>query len=160
MWIVSSNRVRNEPPPVKLIYFPIPTTYDTAVTGTPGLADYGKLEADANGTLFGVAKWATTFVETGGTLNLLTAYKVGDLALQYVGQIQTRPTVVGYIEGAPPLPAENLTVDSPITPYKYLATSAITLTQVDNVEYSSTASRDRGIDQSYEAKYGFRPASI
>ena len=48
-------------------------------------------------------------------------YGVGELLVQYVGQVQTKPSLIGYIEGAPPLPSENLTVDSPITPYKYLA---------------------------------------
>ena len=47
-------------------------------------------------------------------------------------------------EGAPPLPSENLTVDSPITPYKYLAASTVTLTESDDVTYAYTAPREVG----------------
>jgi hypothetical protein len=119
------------------------TGYQATTDYTPAAADYSDVELDAGGVDVAVMKRAYAWV-SGGTLNAVTGYKVGDLVMQYVGQVQTKPTLIGYIEGAPPLPSENLTVDSPISPYKYLAASTITLTESDNTTVSYSAERDLG----------------
>ena len=120
---------------------------------TPVAAEYGQLIVDATGAASAVMSRAYAAVQNTA-LALVTDYQVGDLLMQYVGQVQTKPNLIGYIEGAPPLPAENLTVDSPITPYKYLAASTVTLTESDDVTYAYTASREVGSSTSMEGKIG------
>ena len=43
------------------------------------------------------------------TWELYPGFKVGDLNTIYAGQVQTAPSVIGFIEGAPPVPSENQT---------------------------------------------------
>jgi large repetitive protein len=61
-----------------------------------------------DGTRQGVLKRSYVYEGISG-MDDDTGYKVGDLERVYIGQVQTDPTVLGFIEGAPPLPSENLT---------------------------------------------------
>jgi len=122
---------------------------------TPVAAEYGQLIVDATGALSGLMSRAYGAVH-GGKLNLAKDYGVGELLPVYVGQVQTKPNLIGYIEGAPPLPSENLTVDSPLTPYKYLAASTTTLTESDDITYAYTASREAVTTMSMEGKLGLQ----
>src|SRR5262245_38156975 len=63
---------------------------------------------DAYGMIFSVMKRAYLFVDSGQA-QLTDGYKVGDLETVYIGQVQTKPTIVGFIEGGPPIPSENQT---------------------------------------------------
>lgn len=68
--------------------------------------------------------------------------QVGTLDLVYVGQVQTRPTLVGYIEGAPPVPSENLTRPFYLSGQAYAnynGTAAVALVQrnAEQVAYTS-----------------------
>src|SRR5262249_12274607 len=69
---------------------------------TPVAAEYGELFADASGALDGLMARAYGAV-IGGALNLVQDYGVAELLVRYVGQAQTKPNLIGYIEGAPPL---------------------------------------------------------
>ncbi len=124
------------------------------ITATPAVIEYGRMDADTAGVPVGALERCYVYVDNQSRLNVITNFQTGELDVQYVGQVQTKPTVVGYIEGAPPLPSENLTVDSPITPYKYLAASSVTLTEAENTAYVYTASRDLGFDHSSDLKAG------
>ncbi len=78
---------------------------------------------------------------------------VGLLRLVYVGQVQTQPTLIGYIEGPPPVPSENLS-----RPYylaqtgaaytAYNGTAAVTLTQTGSkkIAYSSSTTTTTDVD--------------
>lgn len=127
--------------------------FQATINATPAVADYSDVEMDAQGGKLAAMKRAYGYV-SGTALNAVTGYKIGDLVLHYVGQIQTNPTLIGYIEGAPPLPSENLTVDSPITPYKYLAASTITLTETDTATVTYTADRELGTSMTLDFKAG------
>ncbi len=64
------------------------------------------------------------------TTNLSAGRGSGDVELVYIGQVQYQPQIFGYIEGAPPVPSENLTVDAPSNPDKYVGTSQVDVTTV------------------------------
>jgi hypothetical protein len=156
-WSINSAPVSVEPPEIVNVYYSSTSTTSSVSTGyTPGVAEYGDMQKDADGKLFAVVKRAYTFVNNNSpqNLNLLTGFEIGDLDIKYIGQIQTKPTLIGFIEGAPPLPAENMTVNSPVTPNKYAGASSITLTEADYTTTSFSASRDNGFDQSYDVKAG------
>ncbi len=106
------------------------------------------MQWDGEGNLFGVMKRCYIFQDDA--LQLVTGFKVGDLELNFVGQVQTAPTLIGYIEGAPPVPSENLTIHDT----DYVGASAVQLTEAKETTQIYTASRDSGFDMSAEIKAG------
>ncbi|NIV32885.1 MAG: hypothetical protein GWN58_26585, partial [Anaerolineae bacterium] len=88
-----------------------------------------------------------------GPIQLVTGFKVGDLELNFVGQVQTAPTLIGYIEGAPPVPSENLTSKDPSSE-DYVGASAIELTEATETIQVYSSSRDTGFDMSVDLKAG------
>ncbi|MCB1119266.1 MAG: hypothetical protein KDK65_04840, partial [Chlamydiia bacterium] len=51
----------------------------------------------------------TYFLQHGETGKLHKGYCVGSLETKHIGQTQTDPSILGFIEGPPPVPGENLT---------------------------------------------------
>jgi hypothetical protein len=105
-----------------------------AVTLAQGAAsisvfEYGDTIRLFDGTSAGVLKRSYVYDGISG-MDDDTGYKVGDLERIYIGQVQTDPTVVGFIEGAPPLPSENLTrpLTSPSDVDSYAGIASVTLT--------------------------------
>ena len=153
-WITSTAPVGIEAPQVLSVPGGISNAgWQATIADTPAAGDYADVELGGDGGDVAAMKRAYAYV-VDKTINAIAGFKTGDLLMQYIGQVQTKPTLIGYIEGAPPLPSENLTVDSPITPYKYLAASTITLTEADTATVTYSAERDRGEDFSMEFKAG------
>lgn len=78
---------------------------------------------------------------------------VGLLKLVYVGQVQTQPTLIGYIEGPPPVPSENLSRPYYMTQTgaaytQYNGTASVTLTQTGSkkITYSSSTTTVTDVD--------------
>ncbi len=69
--------------------------------------------------------------------------RLEDLTLQWVGNTQIKPTLLGYIEGAPPVPSENLTVKS-----DYDGAAAVSLMQSIDTVY--TFQRTESLGESSE----------
>ncbi|WP_128818074.1 LamG domain-containing protein [Streptomyces sp. S063] len=83
------------------------TVFQSLISATPQAGEYADLQTDSEGLRFGVMKRAYSAIRDGAW-TLTTGYKVGDLATTWVGQAQFAPQLVGYLEGAPPVPSENL----------------------------------------------------
>ncbi|MFJ8443467.1 LamG domain-containing protein [Kitasatospora griseola] len=83
------------------------TIFQRDITATPQAGEYADLQTDSAGMRHGVMKRAYSAIRNGAW-NLTTGYKVGDLVTTWVGQAQFAPQLVGYLEGAPPVPSENL----------------------------------------------------
>ncbi len=113
----------------------------------PGVQEYGDVQVDLEGNMLGVMKRCYAFLK-GGALNLITGFKVGDLSLEWVGQAQYDPQLFGFIEGAPPVPSENLTDDNG----DYEGASSVEFVDADKVDDTYAVSVDRGIDASLEFK--------
>lgn len=96
-----------------------------ALATTPTASDY--YSAGRTRRAFGLV-----MVGSGGAnpTELTGGQAVGEVELVYLGQIQFDPQLVGYIEGAPPVPSENLTVDSPVNPDRYVNTASLELVDV------------------------------
>jgi hypothetical protein len=154
VWIDSEAPVGPEAPGVQLVPGGSTPLQPQTVANTPGAAEYSDLQTNSAGDLIGVLKRSYAFVQSAA-FNLESSYRIGDLDVQFVGQVQTRPTLTGYIEGAPPVPGENLTVESPTTPYNYLAASRVELLDSGSTTLIYTASRNTGFDMSIDTKLGF-----
>ncbi|WP_018635739.1 LamG-like jellyroll fold domain-containing protein [Parafrankia elaeagni] len=81
------------------------------IDGPPAVAEYADTQVDARGLISGVMKRCYSYPRDG-RWHLVTGYKVGNLYSEWVSQAQFDPQIVGYVEGAPPIPSENLTSTS------------------------------------------------
>ncbi|MEM8778235.1 MAG: LamG-like jellyroll fold domain-containing protein [Cyanobacteria bacterium P01_G01_bin.49] len=82
-------------------------------------------------------------------IQLFSEKRVEALELRWIGNAQFAPTLLGYIEGAPPVPSENLTVDD-----DYNGATSVELTQSQDVEYSWTRSQESGLGANVETFIG------
>src|SRR5262249_31586382 len=71
------------------------TSFSGLVGSPPVAAEYALLETNASGATTGVFKRAYSFVDPAGSWRLVTGFKVGDLATQWVGQAQFDPQLIG-----------------------------------------------------------------
>ena len=69
---------------------------------------------------------------TAGGITLLMHKRIEALALRWIGNTQFKPTLLGYIEGAPPVPSENLTLD----PASYNGATSVELATEEAVSYA------------------------
>ncbi|MEI6430168.1 MAG: LamG domain-containing protein, partial [Pseudanabaena sp. ELA607] len=80
---------------------------------------------------------------------LLPEKRIETLELKWIGNAQFAPTLLGYIEGAPPLPSENLTIEE-----DYNSATSVELTMSEDVEFSWNRSQDSGLGASAELFVG------
>lgn len=151
-WLVSSNApLSNEAPEVKIA---LPanlesTGFEQAISQTPAVVEYGDLQTDEDNQMFGVLKRAYIYLNSNNNLVLRTGIKVDDLETTYLGMVQTKPTLVGYIEGAPPVPSENLTRPLWDSPYadeylRYYDSSNVQLTEIQGIAYNYSGQLTEG----------------
>jgi hypothetical protein len=73
-------------------------------------------------------------------IQIIPDKRVEELELLWVGNSQFAPTLLGYIEGAPPTPGENLTESA-----DYNGATSVTLSTSDDIAYSWNRSDDAGV---------------
>ena len=76
---------------------------------------------------------------------LLPDKRIEALELKWIGNAQFAPTLLGYIEGPPPVPSENLTVED-----DYNGATSVELTMSEDVEFSWNRSQDTGLGANTE----------
>ncbi|MEG3440322.1 LamG-like jellyroll fold domain-containing protein [Pannus brasiliensis CCIBt3594] len=80
---------------------------------------------------------------------LLADKRVEALELKWIGNAQYAPTLLGYIEGSPPIPSENLTVQD-----DYNGATSVELVTSEDVSYSWNRSQESGLGSTLEAGLG------
>ncbi len=131
-WVLSDSPVSNEASVVLNALGGLPTSKQAIINGSPSVIEYSDSQYDSVGNLFSVLKRAYIYKTTDGVMRLTTGYKVGDLQMVYLGQIQMKPSLIGYIEGAPPIPSENMTrpyYQSPLLYSSYNNVTSVKLMQ-------------------------------
>ncbi|WP_326647367.1 LamG domain-containing protein [Streptomyces sp. NBC_01750] len=108
LWITARAPISDEGKEVHNVLSGLRTEYVARVTGVPSAVEYADTRRDAYGDLYSVMKRCYA-AESAGAVHLDTGFTVGDLDTSYAGQVQTAPSLVGFIEGAPPIPSENQT---------------------------------------------------
>ncbi|XWK86463.1 MAG: LamG-like jellyroll fold domain-containing protein [Phormidium sp.] len=86
-------------------------------------------------------------VEKG--VNILPDKRIETLELKWIGNAQFAPTLLGYIEGPPPVPSENLTLAD-----DYNGATSVELTMSEDVEFNWTRSQDSGLGGMVETLLG------
>lgn len=155
-WVPSTAPLATEPPEARNVLGGIETDLTATITSAPAVAEYAESERDAYGRTTGVMKRALAYV-SGGTIVNADGFRVGELDQQFIGQVQTEPTLVGFVEGAPPLPSENLTRPvwgAPGSVAFYAGTSAVTLTESDEAVRTISSTKTTGGDLFVDARAG------
>ncbi|NEO83100.1 MAG: hypothetical protein F6J87_02400 [Spirulina sp. SIO3F2] len=126
------------------------------LSSQPSITEYADLQYAADGTLTGAMKRCYSYI-SNGTWHLLTGYKVGNIITEWLAQVQADPQIIGYIEGAPPVPSENLTSTDLVNSEAadYAGTSAVELEQTNDVTFTFGASKESAFDTSLALSAGF-----
>jgi hypothetical protein len=148
-WVLSTAPIGEDTPLARNAILGLRTAFDGQAASTPSAAEYAVLEPDSAGRMTGVMKRAYTFVDQAGHWALVTGFGVGELVTQWVGQAQFDPQLIGYIEGAPPVPSENLTVQD-----SYSGASSVALNEATTTTYTYASSRDSGFNATFELGVG------
>ena len=82
---------------------------------------------------------------------LLQDKRIENLELLWIGNAQFAPTLLGYIEGAPPVPSENMNIDGD---YQYNGATSVQLTTTEDVEYSWNRAQDTGLGANIDVFVG------
>jgi hypothetical protein len=128
----------------------IANRFNGKITSRPGIGEYADIQTANNGEITGVHKRCYSFIDNGQWY-LLTGYKVGNLITEWVSQVQFAPQIKGYIEGAPPVPSENLTagpIDDSLR--DYVDSTMVEFVEANSVSYTLAASRESSFNSSFE----------
>jgi len=162
-YILSTAPVGDDTPQVRSALASVRTPFSGLIQSRPGVQEYGDMQYDSHGNLVGVFKRCYGFIKDGGW-QLVTGFKVGDLVTEWIGQIQYAPQLMGFIEGAPPVPSENLTssnVDQVDYLNDYNKASVIEFAEANETTYTYSASKEQGFGLELDAamKFGFKSKS-
>ncbi|MEB4631492.1 LamG domain-containing protein [Burkholderia contaminans] len=156
-WEASTAPLSNESSVTRNVLGGIPTFELRTIEGRPAVIDYADVQRDAYGAVFSVMKRGYFFVDAG-ELNLTTGFKVGDLSTVYIGQIQTDPKLVGFIEGGPPVPSENQTRPywkGTLSEYTlYDSASSVEFEEAGETTYTYGVDRDASESDEFSMKGG------
>lgn len=99
-------------------------------------AEYSRIRVDAQKRK-AVMMLRCLAMTTAEGVRLVDEQRIEELEMKWIGNAQIKPTLIGYIEGAPPLPSENLTEEK-----DYNGATSVELIQSSDVEYSWTREQD------------------
>ncbi|MFJ6619638.1 LamG-like jellyroll fold domain-containing protein [Kitasatospora sp. NPDC091335] len=143
--VLSTAPVSTDTAAVRSALSGVRTPFHETIAAAPAAGEYADMQFAADGTAAGVMKRAYAYLTEEGRWRLVTGYKVGDLVSEWVSQVQYDPQLVGYVEGAPPVPSENLTGQG----NDYRGASSVEFTTADAVTESLSSSRDRSVDTAF-----------
>ena len=155
--IASDAPIGDDAPQIRNALAEVPRSDPVGIRGRPAVAEYGRMQVNAAGRLDGVLKRCYAIVLADGSWELITGFKVGDLATEWVSQVQFNPQLKGYIEGAPPVPRENLgqrAVPGIGDIDDYNEASWVRLEQADQSRHTFSVNVDRGFDQQWDLALG------
>jgi hypothetical protein len=134
------------------------------ISAGPSVAEYGDMQISASGAMEGSYKRAYSYIEPDGSWALVTGFRIGTLKTEWVGQVQTSPILIGYIEGAPPFPADNFRdSDTELeSSVRFRHSKACTYSYSSNSEHSSTTevSTSRGAGAKWEVSAGLGVSTV
>ncbi len=157
LYVFSSAPINEDAPQVRSALAGLRTPFNGILQSRPAAQEYGDLQYDVDGNLVGVLKRCYALVRNG-QWHLITGFKVGNLVTEWIGQVQFDPEMIGFIEGPPPAPSENLTFfDYVLKEFTdYDGATAIEITDAQKTTFTYSAERDRGFDMNVElaAEFG------
>lgn len=157
LYVFSTAPINEDAPQVRSALAGLRTPFNGILQSRPAVQEYGDLQYDVEGNLIGVLKRCYALARNG-QWHLITGFKVGNLVTEWIGQVQFDPEMIGFIEGPPPAPSENLTFfDYVLKEFTdYDGATAIEITDAQKTTFTYSAERDRGFDMNVElaAEFG------
>ncbi len=98
--------------------------------------EYSRVKVDAQHNKTAMMTRCVALTGAGG-VEILDEQRIEELELKWIGNTQINPTLIGYIEGPPPVPTENLTEED-----DYNGATSVELVQSSDVQYSWTREQD------------------
>jgi len=144
-WQISNAPVSYETPQVRSALAGVTTAFHDQIQSRPAIQEYGDMQYNDDNELIGVMKRCYAYIKNG-EWQLITGFKIGNIVTEWVGQAQYDPQIIGFIEGAPPVPSENCTE---IADSEYSGGSSVEIVEADNVQYSLGASHESTLDASF-----------
>ncbi|MCT9929855.1 RICIN domain-containing protein [Planotetraspora sp. A-T 1434] len=141
--VLSSAPISTDTAQVRSALTGLRSPFHAAIAGTPAATEYGDVQQTVEGMTIGVMKRAYTYLKDKAWV-LITGYKIGELTTTWVGQAQFDPQLIGYIEGAPPVPSENLVGGGS----DYRGASSVAFVQADNVVNVLSSQKNNTVDTS------------
>ncbi|MEZ4712461.1 MAG: LamG-like jellyroll fold domain-containing protein [Caldilineaceae bacterium] len=156
-YVFSTAPIGEDTPQVRNAVAAVRTPFHGLLQSRPAVQEYGDLQYDVDGNLIGVLKRCYALIGQEGQWQLITGFKIGNLVTEWIGQVQTAPQLLGYIEGAPPAPSENFTGTGYVLGEfsDYQGATAVELTEAQKTTYTYAAEKENGFDMSVEGKLGF-----
>jgi hypothetical protein len=149
-FILSTAPIGSDTPQVRSALAGIETAFSDRIGSQPTAQEYGDLQTDDQGNVQGVFKRCYSFIKAG-QWRLITGFKVGDLIMEWVGQAQFDPQLIGYIEGAPPVPSENLTSTGVnVGEFSdYNGATSVELVEAQKTTFTFAANKETGFDTTF-----------
>ena len=149
--VISDAPISDDIPQVRSALTGVLTPFSALIgAAAPAAAEYADAQQDSYGALIGVMKRCYAFLRAGSWV-LHTGFKIGDLETSWVSQAQFDPQLVGYIEGAPPVPSENLVYASPEPDYS--GKSSVTFAQADKISSTLGGSTENSFDTAAKGNF-------
>ncbi|VXD10616.1 hypothetical protein, Concanavalin A-like lectin/glucanases superfamily motives [Planktothrix serta PCC 8927] len=145
-WQISNAPVSYETPQVRSALAGVRTTFQGQIHSRPAIQEYGDTQYNSDNELIGVMKRCYSYIKDG-EWQLITGFKIGNIITEWIGQAQYDPQIVGFIEGAPPVPSENCTMDAQDD---YAGGSLVEIVEADNVQYTLSASKEGTLDAAFK----------
>ncbi len=152
--VLSTAPIATEIPQVRSALTGVLTDYNGYIRSRPGMVEYGDVQLNDDGTLNGILKRCYSFIDEDRAWNRMTGYKVGNLVSQWYSQAQFAPQVMGFLEGPPPVPAENFPVskDGDVDTYAFKLDNSAKFKQAEEVAYNYSTSKEAGWNVAVESE--------
>lgn len=160
LWTRSSAPIQNEGQSVVNAIGGTPEHQVARIEDQPAVTEFAAAEIDAYGKIFSVMKRGYFYRAAAGETELETNFKVGDLDTIFVGQVQSKPSIVGYIEGGPPIPSENQTLaywygDDGGPSWVYSTATSVTYVESSNVVRTFSGVQSSTFEGAFNIAGGF-----
>lgn len=146
--VYSDAPIADEIPVVRSAVGEIETEYHDTISATPAVVEYGDIQHGIDGSMYGILKKCYAYIKDEA-VHLVTGFKIGNLKTEWYCQAQFDPQIMGYIEGAPPVPGENFPIpaDDPsmIDKYAYTLDNSVEFVQAEEVSYNYATSKATGM---------------
>jgi Concanavalin A-like lectin/glucanases superfamily len=145
-WQISNAPVSYETPQVRSSLAGVHTAFHGQIHSRPAIQEYGDTQYNSDNELIGTMKRCYAYIKDG-EWQLITGFKIGNIITEWIGQAQYDPQIIGFIEGAPPVPSENCTIDAD---EEYSGGSAVEIVEAESVQYTLSASKESTLDTAFK----------
>ncbi len=111
--------------------------------------EYAAMQTDRQGKIFTLLR-KLYFFGVADKVKVLTSTRIEELERRWLGNAQFAPTLLGYMEGAPPVPSENLTEET-----DYRGATSVELQLSEDTTYRWERSQQAGVGWNMDGGMGW-----